>query len=107
MAVSVNISVKGSPSDVIRRELEKQKQAKLSSVAPEIVEALRVATPKDTKEASLGWKAEVKEDHVEVTNEVPYIAILNSGHSKQAPSLFIEQTALQFGTADGTIVNYR
>ncbi len=67
-----------------------------------IVEALKDATPVDTGFARDSWKTDGKT----ITNDADYIDELNSGHSKQAPSYFIEQTLLaQPGVLpSGTIV---
>lgn len=62
------------------------------------VKALKDATPKDTGKASKGWSSTITRSQVAtITNDVPYIGILNDGHSQQAPSYFVEQTLHRLG----------
>jgi hypothetical protein len=63
---------------------------------------LRIVTPVDTGKAREGWQSKkLKEidgsDGGLITNEVEYIDVLNKGHSKQAPSYFIEQVLSKIG----------
>lgn len=68
----------------------------------QLVRALARRTPKDTGKAAQGWllgqarftwEAEVlKRKVLTVANSVPYIEILNEGHSNQAPKGYIEAT---------------
>lgn len=64
-------------------------------------EQLRVVTPVDTGEARSGWnRKKVREgfdDFWSIYNEVEHIVYLNRGHSRQAPSYFIEQVLSQIG----------
>jgi len=68
-------------------ELSKQQ---IENKKLEILTALAEATPVDTGEARAGWK---QEGDV-ISNEVPHIAVLNQGTSRQAPAYFIESTVL-------------
>ena len=62
------------------------------------VKALKAATPKDTGRASKGWSSTLTTTQVaQIQNEVPYIGILNDGHSQQAPAYFVEQTLHRLG----------
>jgi len=69
-----------------------------------VVESLKEATPVDTGNARDGWRIE----DGKIVNDVEYISSLNEGHSKQAPSHFIEQTVLNTTGVkpNGTIVQY-
>ena len=64
---------------------------------------LRVVTPVDTGKARSGWDYSIEYSTTQkytgatIFNEVEYIDRLNKGHSKQAPSYFIEQTLSTIG----------
>ncbi|GAA0766961.1 HK97 gp10 family phage protein [Brevundimonas olei] len=51
---------------------------------------LIVKTPVDTGRARNGWEIVAEGEHTVVQNMVPYIGVLNDGHSKQAPANFVE-----------------
>lgn len=95
-----------------RKELERKLQAAIEREATKTktktLQALRDATPVDTGRARDSWSASdtSPEGEFTVTNSVDYIGPLNHGHSKQAPSYFIERVALAFGKAVGQVVNY-
>ncbi len=58
------------------------------------------ATPKDTGTASRGWQATLPAsayDEGVVENNIPYIEALNNGHSKQAPTNFVENVVARHG----------
>lgn len=79
-----------------------------------LIEALRLATPIDTGYARSRWELS-RNDKAQanyratgsrffgndftffVSNDADYIKYLNRGHSKQAPSFFIEQTIMSQG----------
>jgi hypothetical protein len=82
-------------------QLQKELVAK---VAAEALEELKSATPKDTGEASESWKQTA--DGASLTNDKDYIKQLNSGSSKQAPSMFIEAIVLRYGKPKGSSVTY-
>jgi len=69
-------------------EAEAAKQTKV--VMQKLVKDLVAATPIDTGNARAGWRI----DGNSIVNDVEYIEELNRGHSKQAPSFFIEKTVL-------------
>ena len=87
------------------------------ALTTDAVEELIEATPIDTGKARNSWKVEsvkidekqLPEERVIVTieNEVPYMAELNSGSSRQAPPRFIEKTILKYFDADGVIVQVK
>lgn len=78
---------------------EAEKQAALKRI--QLLKALEVATPVDTGEAQKGWHIKGNS----IVNNVSHIEALNNGHSKQAPSHFIEQTLLSNGgIPNGVIV---
>jgi len=64
-------------------------------------ENLKIVTPVDTGKARKGWqnrKTIALGNQVgEIFNDVEYIDVLNSGHSKQAPRYFIEQVLSKIG----------
>jgi hypothetical protein len=65
-------------------------------------DTLRQVTPVDTGKAREGWYNEKYTDaygygSASIINEVEYIDVLNSGHSKQAPKYFIEQVLTKIG----------
>lgn len=67
----------------------------------DIRHSLVTATPIDTGRAQAGWQLKGK---TTIINDVPYIDELNHGHSRQAPTHFIEQTLLKHGKAVGALV---
>jgi len=61
---------------------------------------LRAETPIDEGTASEGWRVVLPTEVDAVArlfNDVPYIGILNEGHSTQAPAYFIEQVLVRNG----------
>lgn len=94
-----------------KKELDKQVQKEVSKIlvktSEEIIEDLRLATPKDTGAASESWaKTDQKKLTFEITNDKDYVKYLNAGSSRQAPANFIERVALDYGTPKGPIVDY-
>lgn len=86
-------------------QLKKEATAALPTSATKIVHDLKEATPVDTGRARDGWVQEDAHDGVVILNEVPYIESLNAGHSKQAPSFFVEKTLLRHGTPSGNVIS--
>jgi HK97 gp10 family phage protein len=71
-------------------------------------EALRRVTPIDTGYARSRWGHIVKTERDGfvtgiINNDAPYIGILNTGWSKQAPRFFIEKTLIAIGELTGPI----
>lgn len=61
------------------------------------------ATPVDTRRARGGWQAETPQSVDEngiVDNNVEYINKLNDGHSKQAPTNFVENVVARYNKGD-------
>lgn len=64
-------------------------------------------TPVDTGLAASSWTLRMDSGKQIISNDVPYIDYLNHGSSEQAPSHFVERTALQYGVPRGAIVEYK
>lgn len=89
----------------LKKQLDGDVEAQLSATAEIIAANLAANTPIDTGRARAGWEVTSDEDgHVIIQNDVPYIESLNHGHSKQAPSYFVESILLEYGKPMGTIV---
>lgn len=82
---------------------DKEEAALLAIASKQMVVALAENTPVDTGKAQAGWKSREEGDHVIIENDVEYIESLNSGHSKQAPAFFVEQTLSRFGELQGVV----
>lgn len=78
-----------SGSDQIAAAIQKLIDDEAKKVATDLHAGLIRATPRDTGRAANGWQLEFGENPV-VENQVPYIGVLNDGHSDQAPPLFVE-----------------
>ena len=67
-----------------------------------LVKRLQAETPVDTGHARESWTS----TPTEISNSAPYISSLNNGHSKQAPSNFIEGVVVSDTVVvpNGTIV---
>lgn len=102
----MKILIKGIESTMseLLGKINKERTALLKKAADELAAKLAVVTPVDTGEAMRGWNTAVIDGKVYINNDVPHIAILNEGHSKQAPAYFVERTLLQNGRAVGTLV---
>ena len=85
-------------------QLEKQRKIILARESKVILNELVSGTPIDTGNAREGWNLKQKGKGFEISNEVPYIESLNNGHSKQAPSHYVERIALQHGRPVGSII---
>jgi len=101
---SVTGDLKASLESQTSREIRKE----LEHTSTKALEELESATPKDTGLAASSWEvvfSGLKE--FKLFNDTPYIGALNAGHSRQAPSFFIENESLKFGRANGVIVEYQ
>ena len=88
------------------KQVESIEAKALIEEAADAVEALRVATPKDTEEAANSWRASLNGTKGVISNDAPHIGVLNAGSSKQARALFIERTLLSRGLVpEGTIID--
>jgi hypothetical protein len=85
-------------------QLEVEMSNGLMAETKKIVDDLANATPIDTGRAKAGWSFSEEGKSTLITNDVPYIDELNHGHSKQAPTHFVERTLLAHGTSVGTLV---
>jgi hypothetical protein len=96
MSVKINIDINAE----FKKRVDKIKDDKLEK----ILTALKEATPVDTGRARDGWELIPGK----IINNVEYIDDLNAGHSKQAPSHFIERTLLSFKDVkpNGVIVTH-
>jgi flagellin-like hook-associated protein FlgL len=70
--------------------------------------ALTRVTPIDTGYARSRWTYRYKKDEEGnliglIDNDAPYIGILNTGWSKQAPRFFIEKTLAAIGELDSPV----
>ena len=73
----------------VGKELEHEIELIVNKTMTDLYEGLREATPVDTGRARDGWELKLG-DEPEIVNEVPYIGVLNDGHSDQAPAGFVE-----------------
>jgi hypothetical protein len=89
--------------DLIGSEVDKLTKLQTDLLLAELISR----TPVDTGLAASSWRSDPDKGRTVISNEVPYIEYLNAGSSKQAPSHFIESTALEFGKAVGTIVTIK
>jgi len=96
MSVKINIDINAE----FKKRVDRIKDNKLEN----ILTALKEATPVDTGRARDGWELKPGK----IINNVEYIDDLNAGHSKQAPSHFIEKTLLSFKDvkSNGVIVTH-
>lgn len=90
------------------RQIESERrvftQKALAVATRKLLTELANATPVDTGLAKASWTMSPgRPGAYYITNEVPYIGVLNEGHSLQAPAHFIEHTALKYGRPLGII----
>ena len=80
------------------KNIEKQLKADYTvnekAIAKAAFKNLVEATPVDTGKARDGWKLIKKNKGFSIENPISYIKALNTGSSKQAPAMFIEQALL-------------
>jgi len=88
----------------IKKQFAEKAATNLAKTTKAFVKDLVEATPVDTGEAREGWKTTKTGQGYSVENNVEHVRYLNEGSSKQAPSHFIESTALKYGTPLGAIV---
>lgn len=102
MLISIN-GIESTLAKVSKDAIEERSRI-LKAKVPDIVEALKEATPVDTGLARNSWNATYSKDKALIENNVEYIEHLNEGSSEQAPAFFIEKTMLSFGKPVGKIV---
>jgi hypothetical protein len=102
--ISINITGIEAEISKIRNQHAKQSGDSLDKTVKKIVDDLVYATPVDTGAAREAWAVQKTPKGFRIQNSVPYIEQLNNGHSRQAPSYFIESILLSYGKATGTIL---
>jgi len=109
-----NLNVKVDFQSELLKLKEEVKQIANDSVIDRTAfatEALARVTPVDTGYARSRWTHSIEKDYNDnlvgiIDNDAPYIGILNKGHSRQAPSLFIEKTLIAIGELEDPVVDY-
>ena len=102
MTVSLKLVNFEEEMERVRNEVRKQANADVKERIQYATKTLRIVTPVDTGEARAGWKSTTAlsrrgEVSGVISNPVEHIVYLNRGHSKQAPSYFIEQVLSTIG----------
>lgn len=78
----------------ITNALDKELRSVVKQLADDVYTEVKKRTPVDTGTARAGWRKNVKGDNFTVSNDVPYIGVLDKGRhmtnrglrgSKQAP----------------------
>ena len=95
----------------LRKEVKDIEEDNIKERTAFATEALTRVTPIDTGYARSRWtyRYEKAQDNSVIgiiDNDAPYIGILNRGHSKQAPSFFIEKTLIAIGELQDPVVDY-
>lgn len=103
----MNITNIASEFSKVKLELEKRTTNNRRVEAGKLLVELVNKTPIDTGHARASWKVEETSVSINLINDAEYIQYLNEGSSKQAPSHFIESTALKYGVPVGTIVEIK
>ena len=105
----IKISIKNITSTFTDLNLKREKleNTYLMKESYKLLLHLKTVTPIDTGEARAGWIIKRGYKHFILSNSVPYLKYLNEGSSQQAPSHFIESTALKYGRPRGMIVTSR
>ena len=108
MPIKVKLSGVDAEFKRVEKEQLKEMQKQLLAKTFLMKADLKAQTPVDTGKARDGWTIiPTPANAVYVDNNVPYIEALNNGHSQQAPSHFVERTALRYGKPIGTIVTVK
>ena len=98
--MSISLTVDDKAISAMTKDFEEEALILFEKAVIQAYLDLREATPVDTGRAKDGWKRTRPlsvDDVAYITNKVPYIGVLNDGHSKQAPQYFVEQTLLRLG----------
>ncbi len=104
--MKITLKGKSKTFQQLRLDLDKATETHLQKQATKLLTTLKDKTPIDTGEAREGWKLSGSGDKRIISNDVEHLRYLNEGSSRQAPSHFIESTALQFGTPLGAITEF-
>ena len=88
--------------DRVEREVKRLANDDIKSRVAYATKTLKLVTPVDTGKARAGWEDQTyyaPDGYLDgsILNKVEYIEYLNRGHSKQAPSYFIEQVLMKIG----------
>jgi hypothetical protein len=89
------ISVKIMNGTQAVNDVKRNLAAYTAQVAQTFYEEVKRATPIDKGKARRGWKIQRSNQQWRVNNRVPYIDVLEKGHSKQAPKGMIEPAIQQ------------
>ncbi len=106
MKLSLKVTV---DKKTLKRLVDNAIEKELSSISNEIKEELAISTPVDTGAAASSWVVSdinFLDNSFRISNNKEYVKYLNAGSSQQAPRFFIEQVALSYGEAKGSIVSY-
>lgn len=97
----LDLSISEDLEDSLSRGLiQKGMEREAEKAKAELVEA----TPVDTGFARDHWELTAQGDNeILIENEAEYVKYLNQGSSKQAPSHFIENIVIKYGTPVGPI----
>ena len=101
--MSMKFKIYNADAEMLRvaEEIAKQENMELEKRVGLIRDMLKDATPVLTGKASAGWTSRKLGKTFHVFNNVEYVPVLNNGHSKQAPTNFIEQVLTKFGMVAG------
>jgi hypothetical protein len=80
----LKIRVKGTRQAM--RQLEREKDALMTTIAEDIKSVAVRKTPIDQGQARRGWRLENAYKEKRIVNRVPYIDLLEKGRSKQSPN---------------------
>jgi len=99
----------------VKQQAFKEEVKGLKASSSKMLQHLKDKTPVDTGEARDSWelidknagKRENSVPEFQVRNTADHIVALNMGHSKQAPSYFVEGVAVQYGRPIGAVVTIK
>ena len=77
------------------KDVNRQMDDLLKDIQKKTFQTARSLTPVRTGYARRNWKQDTTTTGFDVTNSVPYIGMLDKGHSKQAPRGISKPTARQ------------
>ncbi len=90
--MTYSIQLIGLPE--LKNKLDQELGSAVRRLADDLFSTVREKTPVDTGRAKSGWRKTVNKDNFEISNAVPYVAVLDRGlhmtprgrrGSKQAP----------------------
>lgn len=80
------IRIKGNNGKGFTSRIAKIITGGVEKAGDDLLKNLKENTPVDSGYARSQWDIVKKEDNVEITNNAPYIDMLDNGHSGQAPN---------------------